>query len=227
MLEEYKMQGQKLHLVLDMHGVLVILCTIAASVKSQMNDFDNDCLRSHNQYRGRHGTPPLVWSQALAAAAQEWANSLANRNVFEHDLIYLNRAKQGENLAFTLFNTTKCINAGQLDCIKCSEIVKHWYSQIKDYDFINGRSREGPISIFTQIVWKSTREIGVGAANSQKYGLIVVARYFPRGNIGFFDSYIQNVPLPIDNSITPNNPPCNFPPSIPAPATVDLKPRIA
>ena len=116
-----------------------------------MNDFDAGCLSSHNEYRAQHGTPPLVWSHALAAVAQEWANSLANRNVFEHDLNYLDLAKQGENLAFTLFNTTKCMNAGQLNCIKCSRIVKDWYSQIKDYDFINGRSREGPTNIFTQV----------------------------------------------------------------------------
>jgi hypothetical protein len=44
--------------------------------------------QAHNSFRAQHGAPPLAWSPALAAKAQNWAN----RCVFEHGSV-------GENLA--------------------------------------------------------------------------------------------------------------------------------
>jgi hypothetical protein len=35
---------------------------------------------------------------------------------------------------------------------------------------------------YTQMVWRETREVGIGMAQS-KHGLYVVARYSPAGNI--------------------------------------------
>lgn len=32
-----------------------------------------------------------------------------------------------------------------------------------------------------KIVWRASRELGVATANGNKYGLIIVARYSPRG----------------------------------------------
>ena len=44
-----------------------------------------------------------------------------------------------------------------------------------------------------QLVWKASRELGVGTAISKKYGLITVARYRPRGNTGASEQYKKNV----------------------------------
>ena len=42
-----------------------------------MTEFEKDCLNAHNEYRAKHGVPPLKWSAELAADAQIWANELA------------------------------------------------------------------------------------------------------------------------------------------------------
>ena len=42
-----------------------------------MTSFEKDCLKAHNEYRAKHGVPPLKWNAELAADAQEWANHLA------------------------------------------------------------------------------------------------------------------------------------------------------
>ena len=42
-----------------------------------MTEFEKDCLKAHNEYRAKHGVPPLKWSAQLAADAQKWANNLA------------------------------------------------------------------------------------------------------------------------------------------------------
>lgn len=57
-----------------------------------------------------------------------------------------------------------------------------------------------PICLFTwtqcpltQIVWKSTTELGMGSARSNEHGLIIVARYSPMGSTGGTVSFLQNV----------------------------------
>ena len=47
------------------------------SCVSVMTEFEKDCLRAHNEYRAKHGVPPLKWSTKLQADAQKWANYLA------------------------------------------------------------------------------------------------------------------------------------------------------
>ena len=44
-----------------------------------------------------------------------------------------------------------------------------------------------------QLVWSDTVKVGIATAVSPWYGLITVARFYPRGNIGFVDDYVANV----------------------------------
>lgn len=41
------------------------------------------------------------------------------------------------------------------------EVVKDWYSEIKDYDF-ERPDFSTDTGNFTQLIWKNTRELGVG-----------------------------------------------------------------
>lgn len=47
---------------------------------------------------------------------------------------------------------------------------------------------------FTQMVWKSCREVGMGRAKSKTGRQIIVANYNPPGN--FVGKYTENVPKP-------------------------------
>jgi len=51
--------------------------SIAVSFASGLTGFENDCLKAHNEYRAKHGVPPLKWNAQLAADAQKWADHLA------------------------------------------------------------------------------------------------------------------------------------------------------
>jgi len=115
-----------------------------------MNGFDTNCLASHNQYRTVHGSPPLVWSESLAAAAQKWADTLAQRDEFKHDTI---RTKnQGENLAYFSPLRKKCMGEKNDDCVQCSEMVADWYNEVQNYDFDTAKSKgNGIITHFTQV----------------------------------------------------------------------------
>ena len=57
------------------------------------------------------------------------------------------------------------------------------YGEYKDYDFSRGGWQKGT-GHFTQVVWKSTKELGIGRAKTADGKLtFVVGRYRPAGNI--------------------------------------------
>lgn len=62
---------------------------------------------------------------------------------------------------------------------------------------------------FTQLIWKNTKELGVGIAVSLSGNLFVVCNYKPKGNTieGFQDNVIlpyYRPPLPMDGQLSPN-----------------------
>ncbi|KAK3558568.1 hypothetical protein QTP86_021016 [Hemibagrus guttatus] len=81
------------------------------------------------------------------------------------------------------------------------EPVENWYSEIKDYDFRNPGfgSNTGH---FTQVVWKSSKEVGVGLATDGNT-VFVVGQYNPAGNIsnpGYFkDNVLPAGEEPVEN----------------------------
>ena len=131
-----------------------------------------EALTAHNQSRAQHCVPPLAWSDQLAATAQSWANRCA----FEHSSNGL-----GENLAI-----------GTTGAFPPASQVRSWYNEINDYDFANGQSRTGQaVGHFTQVVWRSTTQVGCGVATCGGQDLLV-CNYSPAGNFG--GQYVQNVP---------------------------------
>jgi DHA1 family inner membrane transport protein len=143
-------------------GLVVLLPTVAAG---------QEALSAHNALRAKHGVPPLSWSGSLAATAQDWAN----RCVFEHS------NNGGENLA-----------TGTTGAYSQAQFVRDWYSEIASYDFASGTSKGGDIGHFTQVVWKSTTQVGCGIASCADGNDLFVCNYSPAGN--WDGQYIENVP---------------------------------
>lgn len=141
----------------------------------------NEFLNHHNQARRDVGVNPLVWSQKLSAYAQIWADHLAYENGcrMEHRTNRVEDGKlYGENLSVgssaTIFNTL--------------DASKSWYDEIKHYQYTQvTRSNFHETGHYTQMIWKDTKEVGVGVAKCPDGGIIVVANYYPAGNfIGQF-----------------------------------------
>lgn len=143
-------------------------------------DFAQECLRVHNEYRSRHGVHPLKLSKKLSRYSEEWAKRLASRGVIEHR----NDSDYGENIFCSWSSNAAHTVAGD-------EPVHHWYNEIKDHKF--GKE---PTSLktghFTQVVWKDSRELGVAMARSRTGQVFVVANYSPPGN--FVGCFAENVP---------------------------------
>ncbi|KAF8271341.1 CAP domain-containing protein [Lactarius quietus] len=130
-------------------------------------------LSAHNQVRAQHGAVDLTWSDDLSTTAQNWANGC----VFKHS-----GGPDGENLAAGTGNYS------------ITDAVGDWAAEVSQYDPNN------PVpSHFTQIVWKSTTQVGCAVQTCSgifdaSYGpaQYYVCEYNPPGNvIGKFPENVQ------------------------------------
>ncbi|KAM9497006.1 uncharacterized protein Hap1MRO34_003216 [Clarias gariepinus] len=145
--------------------------------------FKSKFLAKHNEYRKKHGVPALTISQDLCSMSQTWAEHLLAKKTLQHS-----NTDDGENVYYFQSSAPKTIEG--------DEPVDKWYSEIKDYDF-SKPGHQPNTGHFTQVVWKSTTEVGVGLATDGKI-TFVVGQYKPAGNITNEGYYKDNV-LPADN----------------------------
>ncbi|XP_075690670.1 Golgi-associated plant pathogenesis-related protein 1 [Rhinoderma darwinii] len=150
---------------------MVVNCQSGVDIKK----FEEDFLSAHNKYRKLHGSPPLQLSQDLCKSAQKWADHLLSIQALDHS-----DSEYGENI-----HSYQSVIAG-------NEPVDSWYSEIENYDFNKPGYTKG-IGHFTQVVWKDSKEVGVGVAAGDKPFRYVVAQYNPAGNIDVPDYFEKNV----------------------------------
>lgn len=122
-------------------------------------------LAAHNAARAAVKTKPLVWSDKLAVAAQDWANVLIMRQLLTHQ----KKSKYGENI----YQTT----GGRATP---EAVVKVWTSESADFDYKANRC-QGACGHYLQVVWRDTKELGCAVARRGDRE-IWVCEYSPPGN---------------------------------------------
>ena len=122
----------------------------------------------HNDYRACHNAGPLLPNCELMEISQSYAEKMPS----DHSHATFHGEWMGENL-YWIWNG-KPTGFDPVDA---------WYNEIKDYDFETYSSKNGnKVGHFTQLIWKDSKELGVGFyCNSNK--CCVVANYYPGGNI--------------------------------------------
>lgn len=141
----------------------------SASGSSRMKSVDQKAILAyHNKVRADVGVGPLRWDDGLATYAQQWADHLATttcRMKHRQPNIY------GENL----FQGT----AGHYTAV---DAAKGWESEKQIYrgDVITEKNY-APIGHYTQMVWRTTTQVGCGEALCDGT-LLVACNYDPPGN---------------------------------------------
>lgn len=133
----------------------------------------------HNAERAKLGLHPLKWNPQLAERARAWAEELTRMDGLEHadDADYADGDMfDGENLW-----------RGTKGAYTPEDMVGLWLDERKIFvngpfprNATNGRWRE--VSHYTQIVWRTTREMGCAIAD-QGQDEILVCRYAEGGNV--------------------------------------------
>lgn len=161
-------------------------------VESQNFDleaFQNNAVSEHNTYRGIHHSPPLTSSSSLNDTAQSYAEVILNTGVFIHSSSD-QRNDAGENLFYII---TEYPEAPETLAAKA---VEAWYEEVVHYDY-NKPGFSVDTGHFTQVVWKSTTQLGCGVAQGPKTIAgrtatinYVVCHYAPDGNNGDFPTNV-------------------------------------
>jgi len=139
----------------------------ASGANLELPPLASDVLAAHNAYRTKLGLRPLVWSDKLASAAQSWADKLLKRREFRHEP----QSTQGENLLE--------VNGG--GSATPDDVVHDWASESLDYDYASNRCYS-KCGHYTQLVWRSTAEVGCAMARD-RHREVWVCRYYPPGNV--------------------------------------------
>ena len=142
-----------------------ILWMFAAAATAADDSLERDMLAAHNAVRAKVGVGPLAWSQKLADAAQEWANTLLAERRFDHRP----KSPYGENL----FRMDGGRSTPQ-------KVVERWVSEAANFDYKRNRCK-GECGHYTQIVWRSTKEVGCAVARDRSRE-VWVCEYAPPGN---------------------------------------------
>jgi hypothetical protein len=174
-----KFMYQKIFLLSYFVSATLFFCeaqTVPERTGSKINRAEaQEALDFHNKSRKEVSVPTLEWSAELATYAQEWADYLAANNncKMEHRSNMKKATKQaGENLFW-----------GSASIFTPLDASKSWYSEISDYVY----SPVSPQNFhktghYTQMIWKSTREVGIGISQCPDGAVIIVSNYFPPGN---------------------------------------------
>ncbi len=141
------------------------LVVLAAAQTPRAGEFATEMLAAHNLVRAQVPVPPLAWSGKLAAVAQKWADHLLASGRFEHQT----RNSYGENL----------FEARGRD-VSPLDVVADWAAEASAYSY-RTNTCSGKCGHYTQLVWRTTREVGCAAAH-QPGRQVVVCEYNPPGN---------------------------------------------
>ena len=148
------------------------------SVYSINTRFLEEILNSHNDLRAKHNSPPLILNPNLSTLAQNKVEKMAQK---KEKKIKEKNKKFGANFYFSKNN--------------CSgeEVSLAWYKGKNKYNFTKGvnNKTDEEVNNFTQLIWKSTKEVGFGFTNDEEGNFYVLALYSPKGNIK--DEYKNNI----------------------------------
>ena len=150
----------------------ILLLSCFGIVQAKTVDLQTKLLVAHNHWRTLHNAPNLVWDEALA----NYALNYAKKCRFQHS-----SSGYGENLAEGYKSITAAVDA--------------WYAEEGQYSYRNPgfSSRTGH---FTQLVWKSSQKLGCGYVQCNTHGRswdYLVCEYSPAGNIvnsGYFKANV-------------------------------------
>ncbi|CAG2165172.1 unnamed protein product [Oppiella nova] len=158
--------------------LFVAVCFARNSMPDKTDDnFQNDCLQSSNTFRAKHHSPGFKVDPAAVAYAKSRCALISQYPGLSHG--HAGLKDYGENLYW----------AGNSQDVmgNCQSAINSWYNEVSQYNY-DTTGFSGATGHFTQLVWKSTTNVGCARCygkepGGQWYETYVVCNYKPAGNI--------------------------------------------
>ncbi|CAG2108950.1 unnamed protein product, partial [Medioppia subpectinata] len=170
------------YIVLIAFGLVgaIIGIIFGLNLTSTDSTFNDKCIKYHNKYRKRHlDTPALSISQEFSFPTSQPAR-LEDSGTNTTSGVY--------GVSIWYAPTTQAMDKWMY--FTCFETIQAWYSEQEYYIYNYASPVITFTKHFTQMVWKSTREVGCAKSYSAT-NFYVVCHYFPKGNIK--DQYNDNI----------------------------------
>ena len=140
--------------------------------EKNINDIYNDVLKQHNNIREKYKREQLKLNNDLTTLAQKYAD---NFDLLEESNFHFeNDQNQYFGINYKLFDG---------DISEINKICKEWIDEGKGCEENNVIKYSSKTKHFTQIIWKNTKNIGLGYSELNNNKKIFIAFYFPVGNI--------------------------------------------
>ena len=161
---------------LGLCGLLVLVWPLVTGALDYRSNFEPRLLAAQNRERASLGLPPLRWASDLVPGARQWSDHLARTARFEHSPNMPGEELLGEN-----------IWGGDPGAFTPEAMIDLWIGEKRNFQLgtfpRNSRTgRVSDVSHYTQLIWRSTSEVGCalsrGAAEE-----ILVCRYRHPGNV--------------------------------------------
>ncbi|CEF66104.2 CAP domain-containing protein [Strongyloides ratti] len=130
-------------------------------------------LKEINMLRQIHNVKPLKMTSSLTATAQKHAKmlSMSGKITFLQKFWF-----HGETIGASLY-------------LIANTMVNKWYEESKYYNYRKGLSYKN-LQMFTQLIWKGSKEIGIGI-QGKEHVIYIVCKFYPKGNVrGKFTSNV-------------------------------------
>jgi pathogenesis-related protein 1 len=139
-----------------------------------------ELLAAHNRWRTQVGVQALVWSEALAASAAQWAAQLGRG--YSCAMEHSDRPEVGENLYWASAITWSDGRVSMQD-VTPSFVVDVWGRESADYQPATNTCRPGKVcGHYTQLVWRGTRQVGCALRVCGAKDQVWICQYQPAGN---------------------------------------------
>jgi uncharacterized protein YkwD len=150
---------------------------------SQLFNYALSAIKRHNVVRACHNANPLMFNCEIMKISQDYSQYLATQvGGLQHSGTKFHGEWMGENLAY--------MGGSNLN-INGETPTNMWYNEISSYNFNNPGFSSGT-GHFTQVVWKNSKEFGIGLY-CQNNKCFMTGNYYPGGNFGYNNDYAKNV----------------------------------
>ncbi|MEX8501228.1 CAP domain-containing protein [Leptothrix ochracea] len=153
----------------------------ALGVTALSGDQQAAMLADHNRWRAKVGVPELRWADDLAQSSAQWAAKLlkGQRCIMVHSQL----PGLGENLywASPLMGSDGSV---AIQTISTARAVDAWGHEDANYDLATNTCQPGKVcGHYTQLVWKTTQEVGCAKHICPASDQVWVCQYRPAGNV--------------------------------------------
>lgn len=158
--------------------LLLVLAALPLHADEVPADFAG-LIESHNSARRAVGVAPLLWSNTLAADAQQWANQLASEDCrLRYDPDPTRRETTGQNL-FRAYGSAPYEGYRR----SSAEAAERWVREGEHYDHAVHRCQVGigsQCGAYLQVIWEATTALGCARARCPA-AEVWACHYTPRG----------------------------------------------